>query len=132
LSLHGNYDYVRKGGLGRNRPDYAGNQALTLGLQDLKMSGMVSGVRFLSSEKARTKTNDFIGSTPKPDRITEGQRGWNLEPQKGISRSQPRRRKIKTTTPMEYYLGTKNRAIFYGLASNRPKGIETRDMKVCH
>jgi hypothetical protein len=35
-------------------------------------------------KKHSQKTNDLIGSTPKPDRITEGQRGWNLEPSKSI------------------------------------------------
>jgi hypothetical protein len=40
----------------------------------------VSG--FSVPKKHSKKANDFIGSTPKPDRITEGQRGWNLEPSK--------------------------------------------------
>ena len=38
----------------------------------------VSG--FPVPKKHHEKANDLIGSTSKPDRITEGQRGWNLEP----------------------------------------------------
>jgi hypothetical protein len=40
----------------------------------------VSG--FPVPKKHHQKANDLIGSTPKPDRITEGQKGWNLEPLK--------------------------------------------------
>jgi hypothetical protein len=47
------------------------------------MSGFIPDVRIRSSKKHNQKANDFIGSTPKPDRITEGQKGWNLEPLKG-------------------------------------------------
>jgi hypothetical protein len=61
----------------------------------------VSG--FAVPKKHSQKANDFIGSTPKPDRITEGQKGWNLEPFKsrfsGHRRAtatglQPRRRAL--------------------------------------
>jgi len=35
---------------------------------------------FTVPKKHGQKANDYIGSTSKPDRITEGQRGWNQEP----------------------------------------------------
>jgi hypothetical protein len=47
----------------------------------------VSG--FSVPKKQLQKANDLIGSTPKPDRITEGQKGWNLEPQKDVFKARP-------------------------------------------